>query len=229
MSHTASSINRQSGFGLIEILLLVIVVGVLGGTGWYAWHSKNQTDKILGEASNTVQATKLSVTSGIAKIKDESSSYNSWLTYSDNYLTFKYPSDWHPTAAEIGGDSTQPLDYVSLGLPGQYGMEPGDFFGGNQDLSLSAQPYTIPDYPSGTVSVVKTANVNVAGQTGTKYITISKSSLVSKSYDSTTYDYYLPSTISKQGLYLNVSYSSPIPNAPLERDLDLLVKSIQLK
>lgn len=48
--------NNQRGYGLIELLLLVIVVGVLGATGYYAIHTKHQTDKILDQSEKTSQS-----------------------------------------------------------------------------------------------------------------------------------------------------------------------------
>ncbi len=49
--------RKQLGFGAIEILLLVIVVGVLGATGWYAFSSKHKTDQILDQAAKISQGT----------------------------------------------------------------------------------------------------------------------------------------------------------------------------
>ena len=47
--------SRQRGFGVIEILLVIIVVGVLGATGWYALHTKHQTDQIFAQSEKTSQ------------------------------------------------------------------------------------------------------------------------------------------------------------------------------
>ncbi len=47
--------KAQNGFGLIEVALVIIVIGVLGATGWYALHTKDQTDKILSQADKISQ------------------------------------------------------------------------------------------------------------------------------------------------------------------------------
>lgn len=39
--------QKQSGFAVLETLLLVVVLGLIGGTGYYVWHSKQSTDKTL--------------------------------------------------------------------------------------------------------------------------------------------------------------------------------------
>lgn len=38
-------IKKQNGFSAIEGLLLLIITGILGFTGWYVWHGKNNANK----------------------------------------------------------------------------------------------------------------------------------------------------------------------------------------
>lgn len=45
----------QSGFTVIEVLLILIIVGLIGGTGWYVWHANNNANKNLDIAANTSQ------------------------------------------------------------------------------------------------------------------------------------------------------------------------------
>jgi hypothetical protein len=45
----------QNGFTVIEGLLILVIVGIIGGTGWYVWHSQKQVDKTLGSAGQTSQ------------------------------------------------------------------------------------------------------------------------------------------------------------------------------
>lgn len=54
--------KKQSGFAVIETLLIFIIITVIGGTGYYVWHTKNQTDNSLNKTAaisqnniNTVQ------------------------------------------------------------------------------------------------------------------------------------------------------------------------------
>jgi hypothetical protein len=43
----------QEGFSLVEGLLIVIIVGMLGGVGYYVWHSQNQVDKTYSQTANS--------------------------------------------------------------------------------------------------------------------------------------------------------------------------------
>jgi hypothetical protein len=49
--------KNQRGFAILEALLLLVVVGMITGTGWYAFHTKHQTDQILARSEKTSQAT----------------------------------------------------------------------------------------------------------------------------------------------------------------------------
>lgn len=44
--------SGQKGFTIVETLLLLILLAILGFTGYYVWHSQKQTDKTLNTASN---------------------------------------------------------------------------------------------------------------------------------------------------------------------------------
>lgn len=57
--------NNQSGFSVIEGLLIFVIIGIVGFTGWFIWHSKQSTDKTLdkGNQSTFVGTAKKSVAS----------------------------------------------------------------------------------------------------------------------------------------------------------------------
>lgn len=42
--------KTSKGFTLIEGLLILVIVGLIGGTGWYVWSSHNKTNSILSSA-----------------------------------------------------------------------------------------------------------------------------------------------------------------------------------
>lgn len=46
--------SRQDGFTIVEALLILIVIGIIGFTGWFVWHGKRATYKDL-KASGTDQ------------------------------------------------------------------------------------------------------------------------------------------------------------------------------
>ncbi len=47
---------NQQGMGAVEIVLILVLAGILGFTGWYVWHSKQGTDKSLTNAGNSQYA-----------------------------------------------------------------------------------------------------------------------------------------------------------------------------
>lgn len=49
--------SNSSGFVAIEMILILVVLAVAGGTGWYVWHSKQQTNKTYTATSQAAQST----------------------------------------------------------------------------------------------------------------------------------------------------------------------------
>lgn len=55
-----TTVKNNNGFGAIEALLILVVVGIVGFTGWFVYHSKQVADKTLAQTGNssTVQLPK---------------------------------------------------------------------------------------------------------------------------------------------------------------------------
>ena len=49
--------KTQKGFAALEAILIIVILVIIGGTGYYVWHSKQQTDKTLSQAEKTSQIT----------------------------------------------------------------------------------------------------------------------------------------------------------------------------
>jgi len=58
--------TKQSGFAAVETILVVVILAILGGTGWYVWHSKQAADKSLSQSSASNLASKTPVKKAIA-------------------------------------------------------------------------------------------------------------------------------------------------------------------
>ncbi len=43
--------NNQRGFGAIEGILIVVIIGVIGGVGWFVYQSKNKTTQSLDKST----------------------------------------------------------------------------------------------------------------------------------------------------------------------------------
>jgi hypothetical protein len=50
-------VKNQQGFAVLESLLILVIIAIIGGIGWYAIHTKHQTDKILSQADKISQST----------------------------------------------------------------------------------------------------------------------------------------------------------------------------
>jgi hypothetical protein len=45
--------NNQTGFSAVEAFLILIIIAIVGGTGWYVWHAKQTADKSLSSSAIT--------------------------------------------------------------------------------------------------------------------------------------------------------------------------------
>src|ERR1700759_4494831 len=85
--------SDQTGFSIIETLLILVAVGILGFTGWYVYHPKQTSDKNYSAAANTtVPSYKDKATTKTATFNP----YSGWNTYTvaSTALSFKYPATW---------------------------------------------------------------------------------------------------------------------------------------
>jgi hypothetical protein len=57
---------NQSGFSIIEAVLLLVILAIIGGTGYFVWHTKQNTDKSLTNTAKSAPA--------ISKSKDTNAS-----------------------------------------------------------------------------------------------------------------------------------------------------------
>lgn len=100
--------SSQKGFAVLETLLILVIIGTIGGIGWYAIHTKHQTDKILSQADKISQSSISQKTSTPQSIK---------MTLSSD-VSFNAPSGWQsasPAAICNGTDNpTQCTDSAEL-------------------------------------------------------------------------------------------------------------------
>jgi len=47
--------QKQQGFSAVEALLILVVIGILGFTGWYVYHARQPSDKDYSSATTTGQ------------------------------------------------------------------------------------------------------------------------------------------------------------------------------
>jgi hypothetical protein len=87
------TINTQKGFAALEGFLILVIIAVISGIGWYAIHTKHQTDKILSQADKISQST---------PVKSTKSTSDKLVTYENKDLGFKfsYPAKWNSNNSE---------------------------------------------------------------------------------------------------------------------------------
>jgi cytoskeletal protein RodZ len=91
----------QKGFSVIEALLILVVVGILGFTGWFVYHAQKTANKDLSSNNSTDPTYK----------KAQSALYKDWKSASLKYekISFKYPSTWqisNTSKNEVGTGGT---------------------------------------------------------------------------------------------------------------------------
>jgi Tfp pilus assembly protein PilV len=83
--------KNNKGFALLEGLLILVVVGILGFTGWYVWSAKNKTNSTYNSTGNSSAAkyTKKSTPVTPDPTAD-------WTSYSskEGQFSLKYPKTW---------------------------------------------------------------------------------------------------------------------------------------
>jgi len=114
--------SNQTGFAAIEAVLILVVVAILGFTGWFVWHAKQSTDKSLDAANNSEQASisikkKPTVSKPQAR-KDgdpcdlEDGSKGAVLNVHSNAFSICQPNGWTLLHTEIEGAFFAPYDSI---------------------------------------------------------------------------------------------------------------------
>lgn len=85
---------NQRGFGAIQLVLLFIIVGLIGGTGYYVYKAQQNTNKSLDSTNKNLQT--LSEDKSATSAKEE----DSWLLYepSDKAFSVRIPDGWEGVA-----------------------------------------------------------------------------------------------------------------------------------
>lgn len=108
---------NHRGFSLPHLLLFIVILGLIGGTGWYVYNSNKKANKSLDNASAD---TNLNLKKKAGDEKTEADPYEGWKTYTTKYekMSFKYPSDLTLTdtsTATTNQDNVTPgMDKIKL-------------------------------------------------------------------------------------------------------------------
>ncbi|HSX45765.1 MAG TPA: hypothetical protein VLG27_02040 [Candidatus Saccharimonadia bacterium] len=84
---------NSKGFAAVEAALIVLIVAIVAGTGYYVWHAQNKSTDDLNQANSESDSTavfKKKSGKKTAPVQEQLSSYSSKV----GNLTLKYPSSW---------------------------------------------------------------------------------------------------------------------------------------
>jgi hypothetical protein len=103
--------SNQSGFAAIEAVLILVVVAILGFTGWFVWHAKQNADKSLNAANSSEQASIKAKKKAADSKPEPGDETKDWLLFKapSGAWTMKLADGWILNASE-GSDGLGTLD-----------------------------------------------------------------------------------------------------------------------
>lgn len=110
--------SNQKGFSVVEGVLILVIVAVLGGVGWFVWHSKNNTNSTYNAAANSgtgkISSTKATAAKVTTTTTDTTSS--KWLLYtpSGKQYSIRVPDGWKFTATKGSDENLYAFDMPDL-------------------------------------------------------------------------------------------------------------------
>jgi type II secretory pathway pseudopilin PulG len=136
--------SKQSGFAVLEIILILVIVGIVGFTGRYVWHSQKNANKTYDNASKSSQ----SITAPSKKSSSDTSSTT------QNTSTAPAQTQGYLAITEWGIKLVfADADKVTYSIS-------SDNFGSAVPLRLRDSVTTIESCKGLGVGVVRTTNVN---------------------------------------------------------------------
>jgi len=88
--------RKNYGFTIVETILILVIVGILGGTGWYVWNASSKTNNTYDTANQVASSSnKYPKSQATTPSTQKTDPYAGWKTYSSKTYGFglKYPGD----------------------------------------------------------------------------------------------------------------------------------------
>jgi hypothetical protein len=209
----------QSGFAAIEAFLIVIVLTIIIGTGYYVWHANQKSNDTYNAAAMTAQS---SPPKKPAKKSTAVDSTAGWKPYSGSSISFKYPSSWTLTVC----DTSSILLGPTLGTAGHCNSDniaqiQITIMEGDQVQNALFKPVAYPD--------LQITSVNVAGGSGKKQTATlhNESDTGIGLPNGTKFISYL---LLNKGKTVNMAYSQTLSQTDVSGQFELIVnKTLKLQ
>jgi len=108
--------NHQHGFGIVEVIILLVILGLVGLSGWFVWQKQHPDNPVKSASHSTVSNT--------PPAKDNSYKVpEGYISYENKELGFKfaYPAAWGN--AENDNDTTASGEKKTFGVSIKNGDE----------------------------------------------------------------------------------------------------------
>lgn len=110
--------SNQEGFSAVETSLVLVIVALIGGTGWYVWQSRNKATN-TSQKNNTTESAQqspdeLKKTESSAELKIDTVDIPSdWKKYTNETygFSFRYPTDFSVNENKLA-NSLDKAEYV---------------------------------------------------------------------------------------------------------------------
>jgi hypothetical protein len=165
-------IKDRGGFSAVAALLIIVLIGIIGGTGWYVMQANKKTNDALNNAGlgTVAKASKKKQTTPPPSQADPTAN---WIAYSskDGNFSLKYPSTWktamHPEACATGVFMLGAED-ASVGKCGTENF-------GQMTITWRNDRTTCGDLNSDSWTINSKETVMVSGKSGVKQTATAKS------------------------------------------------------
>ena len=88
--------TNQKGFSVVELLIILVVVGLIGGVGWYVWQSRHKTEKPVTQSTTQTPA-KTETVKQVGQV----------ISTADKKVQVTLPDAWHVRAGSSNADGKQ--------------------------------------------------------------------------------------------------------------------------
>ncbi len=75
MKSHAKLVHSQSGFSALEVVLIIVVVGVIAGAGWFVWHAKQTSSGQSSKQSSSQTSQSSNDTENSSDLGESSAAY----------------------------------------------------------------------------------------------------------------------------------------------------------